>query len=136
MWLNNVYLYVHCTYLNISGTAANPARTVINHYSLLLREIKPLEVVEAMMSHNLLGEVDHKIILDASLDHIRNCYIVEHVRHMKTSNLLTFLNILKEIPDQEHLWNTIGSGKYLLLVNTVHLYVYTIHNTDHPLLII
>ena len=75
------------------------------------------------MSHSLLTEVDHKIILDAPLDHIRNCYILEHVRHMKAS---TFLDILKEIPDQKHLWNTLADGKSLIYcTNKTLLFHYT-----------
>ena len=72
---------------------------------------RPPEVVKLMMSHHLLCELDHKIILEAPLDHIKNCYILEHVRHMEASDVLKFIDILKEIPDQKHLWITLTDGE-------------------------
>lgn len=69
-----------------------------------------------MMSYNLLSEVDHKIILDAPLDHIRNRYILEHVCHMTTPKLFAFLDILKEIPDQKYLFDTLSGGKYIIML--------------------
>jgi len=111
--------------------ATNPAHIIINHYSLLLQELQPLEVIEVMMLHNLLSEVDYKTILDAPLDHIRNCYIVEHVRHIEPSNLCTFVSILKEIPDQKHLWSTLVNGKCVTLLVCHYNKLYMSY-TDHP----
>ena len=40
--------------LLVLGTVASPAHILLSHYSLLLQELQPLEVVEVMMSRNLL----------------------------------------------------------------------------------
>ena len=88
---------------------------------------RPPEVVKLMMSHHLLCELDHKIILEAPLDHIKNCYILEHVRHMEASDVLKFIDILKEIPDQKHLWITLTDGETLQSVKyycPLHTYVH------------
>ena len=119
---NLLVLHTFCSL----GTTTSPPQ-LINHYSMLLQQLDPLEVVELMMSHHLLCELDHKIILEAPLDHIKNCYILEHVRHMEASDVLKFIDILKEIPDQKHLWITLTDGETLQSVKyycPLHTYVH------------
>ena len=66
-----------------------------------------------MFSKGLLNKRDYTMIAHAPCDRIKNCMIIEHVRHQSSSYLFTFLDILENIDDQFHLHNTLISGMYI-----------------------
>ena len=71
-----------------------------------------------MISKDLLGKKDYTIIMNAPNDHIKNCMIIEHVRHQSSSYLFTLLDALQMVEDQRYLYDTLSNGM-LILSDTV-----------------
>ena len=81
-----------------------------NHYQYLVQRLQPAKVCKCMLSKGLLGKRDHTIIMNAPNDHIKNCMIIEHVRHQSSSYLFTFLDVLQMMENQRYLYDTISNG--------------------------
>jgi len=119
-------VYVQVIWLIYCYITVVPAQIFIDQYTLLIEQLKPLEVAEAMKLSNLLTEFDYKVILDAPIDLIRSCYILTHVQCMETPKMFDFLDVLKEIPNQDHLYNTFIGGEE---VNSFHQISVAIYNS-------
>ena len=84
------------------------------HYQYLVQRLQPVEVTKAMHSEKLLNQKEFTAIINSPSDHIRNCMIIEHIRHQAMSYLFVFLNVLQKINNQGHVYDTLVNGRCLL----------------------
>ena len=80
------------------------------HHRHLAQRLQPANVCKCMLSKGLLGKRDHTTIMNAPNDHIKNCMIIEYVRHQSSSYLFAFLDVLQMIEDQRYLYDTLNNG--------------------------
>ena len=80
------------------------------HYHNLVPRLRPAKVANYMFSKGLLNNRDYAVIMNAPCDRIKNCMIIENVRHQSSSYLFTFLDVLQNIDDQRYLHDTLISG--------------------------
>ena len=66
-----------------------------------------------MFAKGLLDKRDYTMIMNAPTDYIKNCMIIEHVRHQSSSYLFPFLDVLQQIGDQKCIFDTLISGMYV-----------------------
>ena len=66
-----------------------------------------------MFSKGLLEQRDYTTIMNAPTDHIKNCMIIEHVRHQSSPYLFAFLDVLQQIGGQRCIFDTFTSGTYV-----------------------
>ena len=67
-------------------------------------------ICKMMEQEKLLSSADLHIILNTSMEYMRNCYIFEHVRHMETADFFKFLNILQKCDSQKHISEVMING--------------------------
>ena len=84
------------------------------HYQYLLQSLQPVEVAKALHCEKLLNQKEFTAIINSPCDHIRNCMIIEHVRHQAMSYVFVFLNVLQRIGNQGHIYDTLVNGRCLL----------------------
>ena len=87
------------------------------HYQYLVQRLQPVEVTKLMHSESLINQKVLSAIMNAPCDHIRNCLIIEHVRHQSMSYLFVFLNVLQSITTQDHIYDTLIKGMYRYRIN-------------------
>ena len=80
------------------------------HYQTLVQRLHPVKVSEYMFSKGLLSKRDYTVITNAPCDRIRNCMIIEYVRHQSSSYLFIFLDVLHKIEDQSYLYSILING--------------------------
>lgn len=85
------------------------------HYQYLVQTLQPVEVTKLMYSEGLLNQKEFTATMNAPCDHIKNCMIVEHVRHQAASFLFMFLSVLQSIGSQCHVYNTLTNGTYVCM---------------------
>ena len=73
-----------------------------------------------MFAKGLLDKRDYTTIMNAPTDHIKNCMIIEHVRHQSPSYLFAFLDVLQQIGNQKCIFDTLISGTYVYIVYFVN----------------
>ena len=83
------------------------------HYQYLVQRLQPVEVTKLMRSESLINQKEFSAIMNAPCDHIRNCLIIELVRHQSVSYLFVFLNVLQNISSQGHIYDTLIKGTYV-----------------------
>ena len=84
------------------------------HYQYFVEKLQPVKVSAYMFTKGLLDKRDYITIMNAPSDHIKNCMLIEHVRHQSSSYLFTFLDVLQQIEDQRFIFDTLISGMYVL----------------------
>ena len=80
------------------------------HYQYLVQNLQPVKVSEYMFAKGLLDKRDYTTIMNAPNDHIKNCMLIEYVRHQSSSYLFTFLDVLQQIEDQRCIFDALISG--------------------------
>ena len=90
-----------------------PMELFCHHYQYLVQTLQPVEVTKLMYSESLLSQKEFTATMNAPCDHIKNCMIVEHVRHQATCFLFMFLSVLQSIGNQFHVYNTLTNGTLL-----------------------
>ena len=73
-----------------------------------------------MFAKGLLDKRDYTMIMNAPTDYIKNCMIIEHVRHQSSSYLFAFLDVLQQIGDQKCICDALISGMYVYIVYFVN----------------
>ena len=76
----------------------------------LVQKLQPVKVSVYMFSKGLLDKRDYTTIMNAPTNHIKNCMIIEHVRHQSSSYLFAFLDVLQQIGDHRCIFDTVTSG--------------------------
>lgn len=87
-----------------------PMELFCQHYQYLVQRLQPVEVAELMYSKEFLRQKEFTVIMNAPCDHIKNCMIIEHIRHRAMSYLFVFLSVLQNISSQGHVYDTLASG--------------------------
>jgi len=98
----------------------NPTQVFCQYYTFLVQNMQPILLTEKLRGKKLLTSNDVEVISNAPTDHMRNSYILEHVRHRKTPELFTFLDILQEV-GQKQVYDTLTDGKHNVSLCTVVL---------------
>ena len=94
--------------------ADTPVGLLCRHYQYLVQNLQPVQVSVYMFAKGLLDKKGYTTIMNAPSDHIKNCMLIEHVRHQSSSYLFTFLDVLQQIEDQRFIFDTLISGMYVL----------------------
>ena len=92
-----------------------PMELFCRYYQHLVQRLQPVKVSEYMHSKGLLNKKDYTVILNAPCDQIKNCLIIEHVRHHSSSYLFTFLDVLQKTEDQRYLYDKLLKGSYMCM---------------------
>ena len=93
-----------------------PMELFCQYYQNLVQRLKPHKVSDYLFCKGLLNKKDYRVITNAPCDRIKNCMIIEHVRHHSSSYLFTFLDVLQNIDDQRYLYNTLISGMCICVI--------------------
>ena len=98
-----------------------PIELFCRHYQDLVQRLQPVKISEYMFSKGLLNKRDYTIITSAPCDRIRNCMIIEHVRHQSSSYLFKFLDVLQNVEDQKYLYYILINGMYTCIIIIIFL---------------
>ena len=93
-----------------------PIGLFCQHYQYLVQNLQPVKVSVYMFAKGLLDKRDYTTIMNAPSDHIKNCMLIEHVRHQSSSYLFTFLDALQQIEEQRCIFDTLISGMCAFLI--------------------
>ena len=85
-------------------------RLFCKQYQCLVQKLQPVKVSVYMFAKGLLDKRDYMMIMSAPTDHIKNCMIIEHVRHQSSPYLFAFLDVLQQIGDQIWIFDALISG--------------------------
>ena len=90
------------------------------YHGLLLRDTNADSLIGHLWYNGLLSAHEQNVILSGGSLHYRNWLLLEHVRHMDSSSLMIFSELVKEV------WPQIGiqlvTGMYIHVHCMLHIY--------------
>ena len=113
LYVYSMYLHVYIvTFVyNSPFYTENPIQVLCDHYQFLMQHMDPNEIFQMPLMKTLLssGEL-HFLSLHTPIDYMKNCYILEHIRSLEASKLLSFMSALEEIDSQKHISDRLLNG--------------------------
>ena len=113
-----VYEYVHFF-------TENPIQVLCDHYQFLMQHMDPNKIFQMPLMKTLLsnGEL-HFLSLHTPIDYMKNCYILEHIRSLEASKLLSFMSALQEIDGQKHISDRLLNGiNHSIYIHTCSIFL-------------
>ena len=108
--LGNIKVILTCYYICNFNNLETPMELFCKQYQYLVQKLHPVKVSVYMFAKGLLNKRDYTMIMNAPTDYIKNCMIIEYVRHLSSSFLFAFLDVLQQIEDQRCIFDTLISG--------------------------
>jgi len=98
----------------------NPIQIMCDHYQLLLETMDPNEISKKMHSKKILSGDDLEILSFCfPIHHLKNSFILEHIRTFGVSKLFMFIEVLQGIKSQKHICETLLKGKIFVDTHTL-----------------
>ena len=103
-----------CTYTYICTYVALDSKVVINHYYNYLEGHMDADSVSHMMHcKHLITDNDFEAITAAPNDNRMNTVLLQYVRAMHMSELISFCDVLKSIETQKTIGELLSTCKYI-----------------------